>query len=81
MSRVIVHSRSGNVVLAVLGAVYVLGAIAAFVAFAADVWSAASFTDRALGLGLIAAAIGGVWLLVTGLENLGVHFGRRLHLR
>ena len=38
MSRVVVHSRSGNVVLAVVGAVYALGAVAAFIAFTVDVW-------------------------------------------
>lgn len=78
MSRVVVRSRSGNLVLAVLGAIYSVGAIAALVAFAVDVWNAAAITDRALQLGLIAAAGCGVWFLLTGLENLGVHVGKGL---
>ena len=78
MARVIVRSRSGNVLLAVVGAIYSLGAIAALVAFASDVWNAAAIPDRALALGLILAAAGGVWFLVTALENLGVHVARGL---
>lgn len=73
MVRVLVRSRSWNLLLAVIGAVYTLGAIAALVAFAVDVWNAAAMMDRALQVGLIAAAVCGVWFLVTGLENLGVH--------
>ena len=78
MARVVVHSRSGNVVLAVLGAIYALGAIAAFVAFVVDVWAAAGMIDRLLLIGLVAAAVCGIWLLVTGLENLGVQLGKGL---
>ncbi|MGZ8710023.1 MAG: hypothetical protein ACXW28_07345 [Thermoanaerobaculia bacterium] len=64
--------------MAILGAIYSVGAIAALVAFAVDVWNAAAIIDRALQLGLIAAAACGVWFLVTGLENLGVHVGKGL---
>lgn len=78
MGRVVVHSRSGNIVLAVLGAVYAVGAIAALIAFALDVQGAAAIIDRALQFGLVVAAACGVWFLVTGLENLGVHLGRGL---
>jgi len=78
MTRVVVHSRSGNVVLAALGAVYAVGAIVALVAFAADVRDAAAILDRALQVGLIAAFGCGVWFLLTGLENLGVHVRRVL---
>jgi di/tricarboxylate transporter len=78
MARVVVRSRSGNVVLTVLGAIYALGAAAAFVAFVVDVWAAAGMIDRALLIGLVAAAVCGIWLLVTGLENLGVHRGKGL---
>ncbi len=78
MARVFVRSRSGNLVLAGLGALYSVGAIAALVAFAVDVWNAAAITDRALQLGLIAAAACGVWFLLTGLENLGIHLRKSL---
>lgn len=79
MARVIVRSRSGNIVLAVLGALYALGALAVLVALAAEVWNAAANADRALLIGLVAAAACGIWFLETGLENLGVrlpHFHR-----
>jgi hypothetical protein len=78
MARVVLRSRCGNVVLAILGAIYAVGAVVALVAFAVDVWNAAAIIDRALQLGLIAAAACGVWFLLTGLENLGVHFGKGL---
>lgn len=82
MSRVIVRSRSGNVVLAVLGALYAFSALAVLVALAVEVWHAAAITDSALLLGLIGAVGCGIWFLETGLENLGVrvpHFTHRSH--
>jgi hypothetical protein len=78
MTRVVLRSRSGNVVLAALGAIYTVTAIAALVAFVADVWNALGLSDLALQIGLIAAAACGVWLLQTGLENLGVHVRKGL---
>lgn len=78
MGRVIVHSRSGNIVLAVLGALYAVGAIAALIAFVQEVRGAAAITDRAMQLGLVIAAACGVWFVVTALENLGVHVWRGL---
>lgn len=78
MARVLVRSRSGSYVLAAIGAVYTVGALVALVAFAVDVWNAAGITDRALQVGLIVAAACGIWFLMTGLENLGVHVGRSM---
>ena len=82
MARVIVRSRSGNVVLAVLGALYAFSALAVLTLLAFEVWNAAAITDSALLLGLIVAAGCGVWFLETSLENLGVrvpHFMQRSH--
>ncbi len=76
MARVVVRSRSGNVVLTVVGAIYTLGAVVALVAFAIDVWHAAGLIDRALQIGLMIAAAGGVWFLLTGLRGMG----KDLHL-
>ena len=78
MARVILRSRSGNVVLTVLGALYTVAAVVTLVAFAVDVWNALALRDLAMQLGLIAAAAGGIRLLLTGLENLGIHVGRGL---
>jgi hypothetical protein len=69
-------------VLAVLGALYAFSALAILVALAIEVWNAAANADRALLLGLAAAAGCGIWFLETGLENLGVrlpHFMHRSH--
>jgi hypothetical protein len=78
MGRVVVHSRSGNIALAVLGVLYSVGAIVALIGFVREVQGAAAITDRALQFGLVVAAACGVWFIVTGLKNLGVHAGRGL---
>lgn len=78
MARVVVRSRSGNLVLMGVGAIYTLAAIAALIAFTVDVWDAAALTDRALAIGLIVSAACGIWFLATGLRNLGVRVGRGL---
>jgi hypothetical protein len=77
MINVPVHSRSGNVVIAMLGGVYTVSAFAMLVWFVIDVWRAAAFVDRALQFCLVASAACGVWLLVVALENLGVTMSRR----
>lgn len=76
MWRVFVRSRSGNVVLAVVGALYALLAIAVLTWFVADVGRVAALLDRALQFALLLAAACGVWFVVNALENLGVHVGR-----
>lgn len=73
MARVVVRSRSGNVVLAVLGAVYTVAALVALYVLSRDVWDAAGLRELVLQMVLIGSATCGLWFLVTGLENLGVH--------
>jgi hypothetical protein len=73
MARVLVRSRSGNVVLAVLGAVYTVAALVASFALARDVWNATGVKELALQMVLIGSAACGLWFLVSGLENLGLH--------
>lgn len=77
--RIVIRSRSGNVVLAALGVTYVVSALVVLVWFVVDSWSAAAILDRALQLCLAASAACGIWFIVTALENLGVSgpFGRR----
>ena len=85
MARVVVRSRSGNIVLAVVGAVYVLAAIVVFVGLIIEGWNAATRINRILQFGLVAAIVCGVWFILIGLENLGLriswrglpHFARR----
>jgi len=85
MASVVVRSRSGNVILAIVGAVYVLAAIVVFVGLISDAWNAATRIDRILQFGVAIAAAGGVWFVLIGLENLGLrtrwrglpHFPRR----
>lgn len=70
MPRVQVQSRIGNVLLAVLGITYAIGATALLVWFVIDVWRAASFADRLLQAALIVAAICGAWFVDVALKNL-----------
>lgn len=77
MARVVVRSRSGNVVLAVLGIVYALSAIVILIALTTEAWNAAAIIDRAIQLSLLASAACGVWFVVIALENLGIRFSRR----
>lgn len=76
MRRVSVRSRTGNLVLAVVGAVYTVASLAVLVWFIVDVWQAAGIVDRVLQLALVAAGLCGIWFLRTGLANLGVQVGR-----
>jgi hypothetical protein len=78
MARVVLRSRSGNVLLAVVGAVYAVAAIAALVMLVMDVWNALSLTSLAMMAALVAAAACGIWFLKSGLENLGIHIAGRL---
>lgn len=73
MARAFLRARSGYVVLAVLGVVYTIGAVATFVLFAGTGWSALSMIDLAMLAALAASAVCGVWFLNFGLEHLGIH--------
>jgi hypothetical protein len=77
MMRLPVHSRSGNWLLAVLGSVYTLGAIAVLTRFVIDVWSANSLADGMLQFAVVAAGMCGVWFVASALENLGVRHQHR----
>lgn len=70
--RLPVHSRSGNIVLAVVGSVYAISAFSILVWFVFEVWGAATLSDRALQIALAAAVVSGVWLVLSALENLGL---------
>lgn len=81
MVRMSIRSKSGNVALAALGAIYALASLVVLVWFVIDVWAAAAIVDLALQVCLVASLACGLWFLAIGLENLGVQRGwlRRRH--
>ena len=79
MTRVHVHSRNGNLIIAALGAIYAISAIVVLVSYVVNVWNAAAISDVALQICLVASGIAGVWFLVVALENLGIRVGKYLH--
>jgi hypothetical protein len=70
MLRVVIRSRIGNTVLAILGVIYFLSAIATFVYYVATNWGANDLTDYVLQAALIAAAVGGVFFVRIAGHNL-----------
>lgn len=72
MVRLLVRSRSGNLVLAVLGFVYTVSAAAVLAWFVVDVWRAAVTVDRLMQFALIGAGACGAWFVLNALENLGL---------
>jgi len=78
MLRVPIRSRSGNVVLAVVGVVYVVSAVVALGSVIQDAISAMALLSSLFQLSLVLAlGLGGVWLVANALENLGVNLSRR----
>jgi NADH:ubiquinone oxidoreductase subunit 6 (subunit J) len=75
--RIEIHSRWGNVALAVVGVVYLVGAVATLLYYLVTSWDASALTDRVLQLTLAASALAGAFLLLTAADNLGVHFRQR----
>jgi hypothetical protein len=74
--RLPVRSRSGNIVLAVVGSIYAVSALSILVWFLLEVGSAARLSDRVLQLALAAAAVCGIWIAAHALENLGLRHQR-----
>jgi hypothetical protein len=70
VKRVLVRSRSGNLILAFVGAVYALSAAAVLAWFVIDVWQAARIADFILQVALVASAACGVWFISIALANL-----------
>lgn len=72
MQRIEIQSRRGSLVLGVVGVVEAICALATLLIYVVNSWGAASPVDRLLQLSLIVSAAGGLYLLIVGLENLGV---------
>lgn len=83
MINVPIRSRSGNIVIAVVGAIYVLAALFPLISLLRDAWEARALIDTALLFFLTAAAAGGIWFIGVALTNLaggGERLdGRRAH--
>lgn len=76
MWRVLVRSRRGNLVLAFVGAVYAVAAIAVLAWLVVDVWHSTGLIDLILQIALVAAAACGVWFVLVAMQNLGVRVQR-----
>lgn len=77
MWRVFVRSRSGNLLLGAIGALYAVSSVAVLVWFVVDVWEAAGLVDVMLQIALLAAAACGLWFVYVARENLALRDGAR----
>ncbi len=75
--RLPVHSRSGNIVFAVLGSVYAVSALSILIWFVVEVWGAARLSDRAVQFALAAAVVCGIWIAFHALANLSLRHPHR----
>ncbi len=72
-----IRSRSGNVALAVVGAIYFLSAIGTLLIYVVTSWGAAHLVDRILQLALIGSALAGAAFLLIAANNLKISLRRR----
>jgi hypothetical protein len=78
--RIAIRSRSGNVALGVVGAIYFVSALLTLMLYVVSSWGGASLLDHLLQLMLVASALAGAFLLATAAGNLGIDFrARRRH--
>jgi Na+/melibiose symporter-like transporter len=70
MLRVMIRSRIGNAVLAILGVVYFLSATATLIYYIVSNWGTNGVIDYILQFALACAAIGGVLFFMIGAGNL-----------
>jgi hypothetical protein len=68
-----IHSRRGSFALGIVGVASVLCALGTLLLYVVRSWGAASALDRLLQLSLIISAAVGLYLLLVGLQSLGVH--------
>ena len=72
-----IRSRSGNVALGAIGAIYFIGGVATLLLYLVTAWGAAGLLDRLLQFALIVSALSGAAFLVIAAENLGLFSPRR----
>jgi membrane protein implicated in regulation of membrane protease activity len=75
--RIEIHSRSGNVALGVVGAIYFIAAVGTLMMYLVTSWGAAALIDHLLQLALAGSAIGGACFLLIAAGNLGFNLRRR----
>jgi hypothetical protein len=75
--RVEIRSRLGNIVVGTLGIVYALSGLVLFTIHFMQTWGAASLTDRAIQVLLIAVIAVAGWFVAIAAHGLGIHAPRR----
>src|SRR5258706_13757362 len=75
--RIEIRSRSGNVALGVVGAIYLIAAVGTLLMYLITSWGAAALIDHVLQLALAGSAIGGAGLSLVAAGNLGFNLRRR----
>ncbi len=78
MMRVLVRSRNGNFILAIVGVIYALSALAVLGWFVVDVWTSVNGSDLLMQLALAASAACGVWFFMQARQNLRLRAGHRV---
>src|SRR5438874_6982056 len=72
-----IRSRSGNVALGLVGAIYFLSAIGTLLLYVITSWGAAALIDHLLQLTLIGSAVAGAAFLMIAADNLKLRLRRR----
>src|SRR5436190_16605532 len=72
-----IRSRSGNVALGLIGAIYFLSAVGTLLLYVITSWGAAALLDHLLELALIGSALAGAAFLVIAADNLKLTLRRR----
>jgi hypothetical protein len=78
MTRIAIHSRPGNVTLALVGSTVTIAALVLLALFVLQTWDGASLSERALQLMLPICAIAGAAMVRIAVANLSM---RPRHLR
>jgi NADH:ubiquinone oxidoreductase subunit 6 (subunit J) len=70
-----IHSKAGNIALAFLGLLYVVGTVAMLILFVVATWDGTSLVERALQLALAGSAFVAAFLVYIAAQNLGYVHG------
>jgi len=75
--RIQLRSRTGSIVVGILGVVYAVAAAAILVLYVVETWAAASLIDRALQLALAGVIVISAWFMIIAARSLGIPLSRR----